>query len=180
MATAWSGAWFLLFCSNYRTHKIVFKPLLVQREKAKSLPSNHVHIRDQSLSHSRDEGLCPCPETKACPIAERRGYEAKRSRLGLIAERRGCVHAQQLYLHTVTRHFSVSVFLFQPSPCHLIMKIWWLLLVMGTCAKSVYSQDTCRQGHSGIPGNPGHNGLPGRDGRDGSKGDKGDTGTERL
>ncbi|GAB1298971.1 Complement C1q and tumor necrosis factor-related protein 9 [Apodemus speciosus] len=56
------------------------------------------------------------------------------------------------------------------------MRIWWLLLVMGACARSVFSQDTCRQGHSGIPGNPGHNGLPGRDGRDGAKGDKGDAG----
>lgn len=120
--------------------------------------------RDQGLSHRREESLCPCPEIKACPITEMRA----------------CVHAQQLYLHTATRHFSVSVSLFQSSPCHLIMKIWWLLLVMGACAKSVYSQDTCRQGHSGIPGNPGHNGLPGRDGRDGSKGDKGDTGTECL
>lgn len=100
-----------------------------------------------------------CPETKACPTAEMRGR----------------VHAQQLHLHPAAMHLPVSVSLFQSRPCHLTMRIWWLLLVMD--AGSVFSQDTCRQGHSGIPGNPGHNGLPGRDGRDGAKGDKGDTGT---
>lgn len=57
------------------------------------------------------------------------------------------------------------------------MRAWWLLLAVGVCSGSVASQDTCRQGHSGIPGNPGHNGLPGRDGRDGAKGDKGEAGT---
>lgn len=57
------------------------------------------------------------------------------------------------------------------------MRTWWLLLALGVCTGAMSSQDTCRQGHSGIPGNPGHNGLPGRDGRDGAKGDKGDAGT---
>ncbi|KAM4860191.1 uncharacterized protein RHO17_015002 [Thomomys bottae] len=60
------------------------------------------------------------------------------------------------------------------------MKIWYLLLATGVCTGTMSTQDTCRQGYSGIPGNPGHNGLPGRDGRDGAKGDKGDPGEPGL
>ncbi|XP_057563614.1 complement C1q and tumor necrosis factor-related protein 9 isoform X2 [Hippopotamus amphibius kiboko] len=58
------------------------------------------------------------------------------------------------------------------------MRTCWLLLLSGVCTGMLGSQDTCRQGHPGVPGNPGHNGLPGRDGRDGSKGDKGDAGAD--
>lgn len=74
----------------------------------------------------------------------------------------------------------VSLAPFQVRLGHLTMRIWWLLLALGVCTRSVNAPDTCRQGHSGIPGTPGHNGLPGRDGRDGAKGDKGDAGTRHL